>query len=292
MTNNRQRRRRDERDPTPPRMVLTERDTNIIEAVYDCRVLRQDQLELFFFGSKPAAQRRLALLFHHGYLDREFLPVRTGFMTSPVLYRLGRKGEELLRRERGLEDARWGGNSRLSGEFLEHTLAINDFRLMVTKAADKQGLELLAWHSESRLKQDYDRVTVAGPRGSRSVSVIPDSYFALQTPRGRTHFFLELDRGTMPTKRFRGKVEAYLAYYRSGGYQRRYQAKSLRVLTVTLSRARLASLSTVTKQAGGTVWFWFGVLPELTYKNILTEPVWTVVGSADLAPLVIDEGLA
>src|SRR5690606_39200570 len=129
------RRRRDRRDPQPPRMVLTERDVDIVEAVYDCRVLRQDQLTRFFFSSKQAAQRRLALLFHHGYLNREFLPVRTGFMSSPVLYRLGRRGEELLRAARGLEDARWGGSISLGGEFLEHTLAINDFRLAVTLAS-------------------------------------------------------------------------------------------------------------------------------------------------------------
>ena len=213
-------------------------------------------------------------------------------MSSPVLYLLGRKGEELLRRERGLEDARWGGNSGLSGEFLEHTLSINDFRVMVTLAAARNGFDLTAWRSESRLKQDYDRVTIAGPRGGRSVSVIPDGYFALQTPQGRTHFFLELDRGTMPTKRFRSKIEAYLAYYRSGGYQRRYQAKSLRVLTVTLSRARLASLLSVTEQAGGSVWFWFGVLPELAPESVLTDPVWTVVGRESPAALVAHEGLA
>jgi hypothetical protein len=46
-------------------MVLTERDKDILEMLYRCRVLRQDQLHTLFFGmSKAASQRRLFLLYH------------------------------------------------------------------------------------------------------------------------------------------------------------------------------------------------------------------------------------
>jgi hypothetical protein len=84
----RRRRRRDRRDANPPPMRLTDRDREIIEAVCLHRVLRQDQVQALFFGSKSAAQRRLALLYHHGYLARQFLPVRGGIMNSPILYLL------------------------------------------------------------------------------------------------------------------------------------------------------------------------------------------------------------
>ncbi len=61
------RRKRHVRDENPEPMLVTERDVRIIEAVYQCRVLRQDQLHRLFFGSATSAsQRRLMLLFQHG----------------------------------------------------------------------------------------------------------------------------------------------------------------------------------------------------------------------------------
>jgi hypothetical protein len=276
----RQRRKRDQRDPNPPPMLLTERDKAIIAAVYEYRALRQDQLQALFFGSQTAAQRRLALLYHHGFLERQFLLARGGIMNSPILYLLDRRGEELLRAEYGADEVQWkSGDNKVGGDFLEHTLSINDFRIAVTLACHQLGYAVLEWRSEAQLKQEYDRVTLRTPTGrSRTVAVVPDSFFALQTPYGRTHFFLELDRGTMTTKRFQTKVEAYLVYYRSGGYQKRYGARSLRVLTVTLGERRLESLKAVTEQAGGQAWFWFGVLPELSAERALNAPVWSVAG--------------
>lgn len=288
MTETRKRRRRDQRDANPPPMQLTDRDKEIIEAVYQYRVLRQDQVQALFFGSQAAAQRRLAHLYHHGFLERQFLLVKGGMMNSQILYLLDRRGEELLRAEGGLDDLQWKrSDNQVGQEFLEHTLAINQFRVNVTLACRQLGYELLLWHSESQLKQDYDRVTVRNPRGrNREVPIVPDSYFALQTPRGRTHFFLELDRGKMTTKRFQSKIEGYLAYYQTGAYQERYGARSLRVLTVALGEKRLENLKSVTEQAGGKTWFWFGVLSQLTPENVLSAPVWSVAGDSSVLPLV------
>lgn len=288
MDETRKRRRRDRRDPHPPRMVLNDRDKAIIWTVYQCRVLRQDQLQALFFSSRAAAQRRLALLYHHGFLERQFLLVRPGIMNSPTLYLLDRRGEELLRAEYGMEEVSWNtSHNHVSSDFLDHALAINDVRIAITLACQESGYELLDWHSESQIKQDYDRVQVKSAQGrSRSVAVVPDSYFALATRFGNTHFFLELDRGTMTTRRFRDKVEAFLAYYRGGGYEKRYGARSLRVLTVTLSQRRLENLKAVTEEAGGTVWFWFGVLSDLTPETVLTQPVWQVATREGKAALI------
>ncbi len=266
-------------------MLLTERDEAIVRAVCACRALRQDQLQALFFGSSSAAQRRLALLYHHGFLERQFLPVRGGMMTSPTLYLLDRRGEELLRAAGELEEPGWSrSHNQVSGDFLDHTLAINDVRVQVALACRRPGYALLDWRSESQLKGDYDRVRLRGRSGT--VAVVPDSYFALQTPYGRAHFLLELDRGTMTTRRFRTKVEAYIAYYQGGGYERRYGTRSLRVLTVTLSEGRRRSLKATTEEAGGGVWFLFGVLPELTAESVLDEPVWGVAGRDGLEALI------
>src|SRR5258708_31607375 len=91
----RRRRQRDKRLEAPPRMCLTKRDKEIIQAVCQFRVLRQSQVEALFFGDKkPAAQRRLVNLYDYGYLERYFLPTRGGLMSSPILYGLAKSGLE------------------------------------------------------------------------------------------------------------------------------------------------------------------------------------------------------
>ena len=241
------RRRRDERLTSPLKMQLTDRDKEVIRAIYDYRVLRQEQIQVLFFGTNPGAkaraQKRLVKLFDHKYIARFFLPTRGGLMSSPILYGLDKRGAELLRLEFGYDDLHWYSNMKdLKNDFLEHTLAIADFRIAVTLACQKVGYELLTWEGENELRASRDEVKIRSPKGhSMSVSIVPDSYFAIATPFGKTHFFLELDRGSMTTGRFRRKVEAYIAYYQQG-YQRRYGTKSLRVLTVTLRKQRLLNL--------------------------------------------------
>jgi hypothetical protein len=53
--------------------------------------------------------------------------------------------------------------------------------------------------------------------------------------------FVEVDRGTMPNRRFKEKVERYFAYDLSGEYGKRYQAKHFRILVVVTSSERLST---------------------------------------------------
>lgn len=275
-----QRRRRDQRPDEPQPIRLTARDVDIIEAVHQYRVLKQDQLQALFFGSKSAAQRVLSRLFDHGFLERKFLPVLYG--RSSTYYVLDRRGAELLRAERGYDDLNWYASSKdLKSDYIDHTTAINDFRVSITVAARRQGLALITWASESQLKADYDRVSIPGSR--QPVSLIPDGYFILGTPRGNAHFFLEVDRGTETLDRFRQKVEAYIGYHQSGQYERRYGTKGLRVLTVVaggegrLANLREATLS-VTSQMGQGRRFWFALAQALNPDNVLSQAVWDVAG--------------
>lgn len=274
-----QRRRRDRRKDPPGRMRLTGRDVDIIEAVHLYRILRQDQIQMLFFNTKNAAQRALARLYDHAFLERKFLPVLYG--RSPTLYVLDKRGADLLRSERGYEDLVWySTNKDLKTDFIEHTAALNDFRLSVVVSARLQGLELITWASESQLKADYDRVRIAHLR--RSVSVIPDGYFVLATPHGKAHFFVEVDRGTETLQRFKQKVRAYVAYHESGGYEQRYGTQSLRILTVVIGEGRLSNLKMATQQVTeemrGRRRFWFALASDLTSETVLTEPVWYIAG--------------
>lgn len=279
-------RRRDQRPQTLKPMRLTERDKEIIHAVHMYRVLRQDQLEQLFSRSKSVMQRVLVRLYDHGFLERKFLPI-LGW-NSPTLYVLDRKGADLLRAEYGLEDLVWYNTSKdLKMDFLEHTTAINDCRISITNAATAAGYELLKWLTEADLKADYDRVGIRAPSGkTQSVSLIPDSYFVLKTPNGYAHFFLEVDRGTETTGRFKTKILAYMAYYQSGAYERRYGSKSMRIVTVTKGKKRLDGLKQATEEVGGKRRFWFALGSDLTADTILHLPLWYVAGEQELSALI------
>ncbi len=266
-------------------MYETERDVAIVKLVYQYRLLSQQQLERLLGKSRSTVQQSLVRLYHHRYLERVFLPIAK-FGSSPTLYILDKRGIELLMRQ-GIEDFPGIPNKNLSGLFLEHTLAMNEFRIALTQACRTQGWTIETWLTENELKADYDRVKVRGK--GQPVALIPDSYFMIDIPeKGVAHFFLEMDRGTMTARRFKEKVEAYVTYYRSGGYAQRYNAQGFRVLTVTDTPTpdRSTNLAQAVSEVQGIGRrFWFAHLPEITATTALTQPIWWVAGEMDKQPL-------
>lgn len=279
---------RDQRRLDPKHIRLTDRDIRVVQAVYEYRLLTTQQLCTLFFPSMHQAYARLSHLYHHGYLDRRFMGVHADKMNTPMLYVLDKRGAELLRVQQGMEVAWSNDLKHVTPTFLEHALAINDVRVAVAKACETSvDFHLVNWVGENDLKADYDRVTILSDKGRKlDVSLIPDSYLVLETPKGTAHFLLELDRGTMTTQRFKTKILAYQAYYQSGAYQRRYETRSLRVLTVTLSDVRANNLRKATETAGGKQRFWFTTLDQITPQTILTTPIWQVATMPDLQPLI------
>lgn len=276
---------KDRRLKSPPNMRLMPRDIEVLKAVYEYRVLTHSQLtQLIFSNNHPSiATKRLYTLFHNGYLERLFLPVRGGVAVSPTLYLLGKKGADELSLCGEYLNFYWAKDHLKVGTlFLSHSLAISEFRLKITLACRMAGISILEWQGEGALKKDYDRVTVTSSSGvSRQFPIIPDGYFVLQTTKGKRHFVLELDRGTMEGKRFKAKVEGYTAYFESGAYKERYGTKSLRVLTVTETQRRMKNLKVITERAGGKSRFWFASLDTLTAENILTNAVWSIAQRPD-----------
>ena len=274
---------RNKRVANPPPMRLTARDQEIIRAVHDYRVLRSDQLQALFFGSQSTASYRLSRLYQHGFLDRHFLPTLGGLASSLILYTVGKQGVQVLREAFEVapeEIRRRPSNKALTASWLEHLAQINDVRVAVTLAARRQGYTLELWLDDTALKGTYDYVTVKTSRGgSRKEPLIPDGYFVLQTPRGHACFFLEVDRGTETTSRFKAKILAYQAYITSGQYERQYGTRSLRVLTVVPGPKRLANLKRVTGEAGGGRVFWFAEQAAITPATVLDAPIWQIAGN-------------
>lgn len=288
---NPKRHRRDRRPEQPRQMRETENDRQVIQLIYQYRILSQQQLERLLNKSRSRVQQIMMRLYHHEYVERLFLPVFITEGRSPTLYILGKRGVSVLQRL-GIEDMSGQPSKHLTPMFLEHTLAINDVRIAMAQACEQQGWSILIWKGENDLKAAYDRVILPNKSGkSQSVSVIPDSFFVIELPgRGVSPMMMEIDRGTMTLDRFRTKVAAYVAYYKSGKYEQRFGYKGFRVLTVvdTVSAQRVENLvkQTETVPAIGNR-FWFAHLPTLTADNILTQPVWQVAGTGEKKALLI-----
>jgi hypothetical protein len=107
--------------------------------------------------------------------------------------------------------------------------------------------------------------------------VRPDAYLKLKVGGKDVSLFLEVDLGTTPARRFGQKVQGYIAYRMSGRYQARYGRATFRVLTVTTTTRRLASLKKATEKVGGRRMFWFTTFDQITPQTVLGL-VWQVAG--------------
>jgi hypothetical protein len=271
-------------------------------------MMTEEQIERLLFSPEQGqdhatktsvCRRRLQLLFHNQYLERIPIPVKPGAWAWRPVYRLAKKGAELVASELDIPVAElpyWGkgfDRDHRSADvgllFLEHTLKINDVRLAITLAAQKAGYQIEKWLDETQLKSQEmkDYVTVASSQGTRvKVAVVPDAYFILNLGKRRAHFFLELDRAMMSNKRWKTRILAYKAYIESGKYEERYQTKSLRILTVTTTSQRMANLTTTTEKAGGGRFFWFTTFDLATCDKIISSAIWSVVGEENPRSLI------
>lgn len=292
-----------------PRFQLTARDTEVVQAIYTYRAMTTPQLDALFFtpdrewldGGRVSSRclHRLKLLFHAGYVRRVEQAQTLSDGRKPLVYFLDRGGAHYLANRTGCEitDLDWDRQGHIVGSlFLDHLLLSNDVRVAITLAAQRHAYGLHDWRDERELRRvHYDEAIVLkeDDGNERSVTLIPDGYFMLETDKSRYHQFLEIDRATAtlqvgrPGKRDWGrKVAAYLAYFRSGAYQQRYQTQSLRIMTITTSEKRLAHLKKVTEEVGGKSRFWFTTADKITPANILTAPIWQVASRDDLHSFV------
>ena len=270
-------------------MVLQARDKDLLKAVNEHQALLGRQLEALFFTSRSTAQYRLQRLFQHEFLDRQFMAaVSGGPASSPILYTLGRRGQHILLSEFGVAlDHIRRFPKQLSWQFLDHLIEINDIRIAVALACQRQGFTLETWLDEPHFRANPDYVTLKDKSGKTVPKpVYPDGYFCLHVPQGKTHFFLEHDRGTEPRSKFRPQIEVYQIYTQSGGYEQRFQTRSLRILIVTTSQERLFNLKEVTQRAGGDRKYWFTIFDQITPETVLTQPIWERMESNEKVALI------
>lgn len=277
-----------------PSFRLTARDREIIRSVYEYRALTTTQISDLLFV--PIEQRsrqtpssrclhRLKQLFQYGFLLRDELPHLLIEGRRPFVYRLDRRGAELLAMLDGCEvsELDWRSSEHLGHQFLDHSIRINDVRVEITRSAKRHGGTIEKWLDERTLSRfQKDIVTLTSDTGRKQkAAVVPDGYFHLLTDTHHYHQFLEVDRGTVTgssdawtTRTWARKVITYIEYYQSGKYHERYHTKSMRVLCVTTGEKRLHNLLEVTRESGGKSRFWFTTQERVQGSDVLVDPIW------------------
>jgi hypothetical protein len=285
-------------------MQLTERDRQIILTVYEYRLLSSHQIEALFFPStndnthsrRSACQRRLQLLYHHGFLDRLPQPIILGKGRAPFVYALDKIGADFVANTLGIDRAEVGWkpkHNELGPQFLDHSLVINDVRVVMQLLVEGGVFEAAEWTDEIKLKSAEMKEGVPYlMQGARAVRKYPDGYFVVSLTTGQqAHFFLEVDQGTMTNARWQEKVKAYHELRQSGRSKKHYGTRNFRVLAVTTSERRLSNLKRATEKVRGDRYFWFLTqeMVNIWKPEEILNSVWSIATKDEKQPLF--EGL-
>lgn len=261
------------RSSDPPPLRLTRRDVHqLLPMVNELRHCTVTQLTdaVGSPGGRSRIQRRLTLLYQHGYLDKI-----SGGPTTMDVYFLARKSPF-----RALS-----GASRRTGQ-LQHVLLINDLRCRIARASRERGLELVEWR---------DQAAIA--RLTRESGIIPDGFFVLRGQAkghaGTAAHFLEAERSPRERETMLTKYRKLTAFFESGRYAQLSGRKSLRVLVVTSSltieaeEAWARRLCNLAQKAGMN----FGLFASARRfmaedsDRLFLAPIWRSPGSPDLVSL-------
>lgn len=125
--------------------------------------------------------------------------------------------------------------------FPTHTLAIARVRAALTVAGQRTGSQI------ARFDVAGTELTAKITTGDRTTTLRPDALITLtepKRPQGKNtlHFFLEADRSTMHHDKMARKFRSYEAMRRANLHRDYYGLDLFRVLVVTKSQARAATL--------------------------------------------------
>jgi hypothetical protein len=284
---------------------LTMRDTNVILDVHKYRYLTATQIEKLHFPSMQMAWRRLHILTSLGFLKAFTTP-----NINERIFYLGKQGAEIAAGLLGVDvEYLTPGKIPKDYYFLKHFLAINDFRILITKACQQSDLNLLGFIPEyigEKTKEGYvkkyirDKVSDLMPSVNREYSHTPDAVFSLEKDGKPALFFLEIDRGSEivadPEKGFLKCIVFYLHYWRekkwiryNEDFQREFRTFRLLVVTtgnerLTHMREAVTNLSFPDSQVKRFLW---GTIQNWLRVETVFDPIWQSMDKDDLTPYKI-----
>ncbi|MFC9973897.1 replication-relaxation family protein [Spirillospora sp. NPDC127200] len=206
---------------------LTDRDRQVIEAVWEYRVLTTDQLTAIFYPSINKAQHRLLELYRLAVLDR-FRPwTPTG--TLPWHWVLGPAGAHQLAGRRGQTTAALGYRhdkalAISTSSRLGHQVGVNDFfaHLHAYARHRADGTEVAEWWPEQRCAELWGDLARPDAFGRWTETTLPTAQKIPGAPgpapdQQGIDFFLEHDTGTEPLKKVAAKLAGYAELAESTG---------------------------------------------------------------------------
>lgn len=284
-----------------PTVKLTERDVQILLDLYKMRYLSVGQVQRLHFPSEQTTYRRLRALRKSALVQMFSAPN----IESSIVH-LDKAGADIVAGHLQVDPAelRWKEKSRTPKDyyFLNHFLAINDFRIALQQACENSLVNLLGFIPESYGEKTskggvtkYIRDVVCDIKTRReSIGHTPDAVFALQKDGKSALFFLEIDRGTETVsdadKGVLKCVRFYLNYLADGKYQRYAgdfgcaEFKGFRALIITTSDTRLKNCRLAAKSlefpVQGKRFVWVSTYERINKDGPL-EQVWQSLDADD-----------
>jgi hypothetical protein len=289
--------------PKIPEPQITQRDLHLLHALHTHCYLTTPQIQLLFWpatkgiggtvGLLKACQERLRRLTAHGYIRRIMPFIRQGDGRLPYIYSLDKRGAQRLAEEMGITISAvpyQPKNAENNPSYLRHFLTMNEVRLALIVACNKNSISLVEWISDKELKATgmKEYVILTSPKGTtQKAAVVPDACFTLRKNHNRALFFLELDLGTVTIspslwerRGWMRKIQAYQAYLASDAFKKRYGTQDAQVLTITTTDERRVHLQEATEKVEVGMDFWFTTLEQATDPDkLLTHPIWQRIGS-------------
>lgn len=238
-------------------LVLQDRDRGLLRELGMMRVVDREQAKCVAeFGSTTRANARLLALTRAGLLRRFFIGTEAG--GKKALYTLTREGARLGGgAQAGLR--RRGDEVLVADFFVTHQLFVNQiYCLLKYRAIPLPDARFLRWVS---FREPIDA----------STSIIPDGYVEIAQREKVLAAFLEIDLGTESHSVWQNKVQEYLRYAVGGHAAQQFGSTQFRVLVVTNSDERMASLQSTTAALTEKI-FWF-----TTFDSIERDGFWSLI---------------
>jgi hypothetical protein len=239
-------------------IVVQNRDLRLLGELGVMRIMDREMAGIIGqFGVRRRVNACLHRLTRAGLLRRFFVgSVAHG---RKAVYTLSPKGAELVGSAVG--GIRRPANGLVTSDgFVEHQTAINEIYLLLKfRPVPQAGLSVLRW------------ITFHQPI-SEAVKLKPDAYLELAAGALVRAMFLEVDLGTEALKVWQQKTAAYLRLAVSGEFARRFRQPQFRVLVVTRSEKRLASIRSAVSKSTTKI-FWFTTFDAIK-RDGLWSPVW------------------
>jgi hypothetical protein len=268
-------------------LTLTNRDLSILVFTWSFGGVTADLICKRHFHAGPGAlracYRRIARLIGQGLLTCTRLPSSTSVGSGKAFPTLGKAARPILTEALGFSSSAELGRIRMAApRYLAHHLATAEFRLELTIACERSAVfELLDWTPELELEREP--ICVKDPKTIKNLVLIADGAFELSLQDGgQQRFLVEIDMGTVTSKRLRGKLRGYVIS--NAG------AVVLFVVPDAKREQTIASWAQEEAQAlhSAADIFWVTTMARVRAASLTSSPIWTVASRAASPQSLLD----